>query len=186
LWKKYGLGTVTQSKNEFITNKGFIKEAILRSLDLEKIREIDNTQRIYDTLRSGNDFTTPGGVIIPSNTEDINYWTERRSNHQRLIQRKYNALFDQFSKFLMFRNDDKPQLIEYVPQLKITAERENPPRVAKDKLLPGNFKGMTTSESVGSKRKGKTGNTEVNIVIAYFYAIKILLCFTFLQGLGRL
>jgi len=179
LWKRYGLGTVALSKNEFVSNKGFIKESILRSLDFEKIKEIDITQKIFDTIRLGNDFSTPQGVIIPSTPEDIDYWNERRINHQRLINRKYNALFDQFNRFLMYRNDDKPQPIEYVPQLKITAERENPPRVAKDKLLPGNFKGMTTSESVGSKRKGKTGNTdEVKlshnsclILLTLFYAL---------------
>jgi len=73
LWKKYGLGTFTQSKNQFVTNKGFIKEAILRSLDLEKLREIDITQRIYDTLRLGNNFSNADEDIIPSTPEDINY-----------------------------------------------------------------------------------------------------------------
>jgi len=57
----------------------------------------------------------------------------------------------------VYGNDDKPQPIEYVHKLKITAERKNPPRVAKDKLLPGNFKGLKTRESVGVRVKGKRG-----------------------------
>jgi len=59
-------------------------------------------------------------------------------------------------------------------------------------VLQGGFRGMTSSNSDGDggsnmRKKGKTGNPdEVNIIIASFYAIKLILCFTSNKGVRRL
>jgi len=64
LWKSNNIGTITVLKDNFITNKNFIKDIILSTLKLPKRKQIDTTQRIYDTLRLGIAFTTPEGNII--------------------------------------------------------------------------------------------------------------------------
>ena len=78
---------------------------------------------------------------------------------------KFKVLTKIFEKYITYRNV-KP--LDYVARPKIAPSRENPGRLAKDKILPGDFKGMTTNDSAGSKRKGKTGNLyQVNRVIAF-------------------
>jgi len=95
------------------------------------------------------------GDIIPNTIDDVNYWTEKRRSHQRLLNRRYNALITEFEDYIKYKND-----LVYEAQRKPTATREIPPRAAKVKVLVGDFKGMTSRNSVGSKRKGKKGSSD--------------------------
>jgi hypothetical protein len=160
LWKKGGLGTISFFKEQFEINRNFIKTAIVMSMKLEKRRQIDTTQFIYDTLKSGINYTTSDGVVIPCTPEDLDHWTEKRRCHHRVLNRRFNELFKEFENYLTFRNEDILKPLDYLPRPKIISERENPGRLAKDKVLTGSFKGMTTNDSLGSKRKGKTGNSD--------------------------
>jgi len=185
-WKTGGLRTISQSKEQFGINKDFIKTAIVMSLKLNKRKPMDTLQLIYETLKSGNDYTADG-TTIPCTPEDIEFWSEKRKQHQRFLNSRYNKIFEEFQHYLTFRNEENIKPLDYVAQQKITPSRDNPSRLAKDKILPGNFTGMTTNDYAGSKRKGKTGNLDqVNRVIAVFYVIKYNLCFTSIKGLGRL
>jgi hypothetical protein len=169
LWKGSGLVT----KNQFVLNKGFIKKTIIMSMKLGKRKQIDTVQLIYEALTSGRNYTTSDGTLIPCTPEDILYWTQQRRNHHRTLNRRFNDLFEEFEKYITYRNEEDVKPLDYVARPKIAPSRENPSRLAKDKILPGNFTGMTTNDSSGSKRKGKTGNLDqVNRVIVVFYVIK--------------
>ena len=186
LWKTGGLGTISHLKEQFGINTDFIKTSILMSLKLDKRKQIDTVQFIYETLKSGNDYKADG-TTIPCTPEDIEFWSEKRKQHQRFLNSRYNKLFKEFQNYLTFRNEENIKALDYVARQKITPSRDNPSRLAKDKILPGDFKGMTTNDSAGSKRKGKTENLyQVNRVIAVFYVIKYNSCFISIKGLGRL
>ena len=119
-------------------------------------------------------YTTTDGQIIPCEPVDIDYWDDKRQTHHRLLNRRFNALVEEFVEYIKFKNEDKPQNLVYAPQRRITAPRGNPSRVAKVKVLQGGFKGMTSSNSDGNggsnkRKKGKTGNPdEVNLVLINF------------------
>jgi len=165
LWKNNNLVTITVIKDNFIANKNFIKKMILYSLKLPKRAQIDKAQRIYDTLTLGKDFKTPEGIIIPYTPEDLNYWNKKRKIHQRLLNRRFNSLYNEFEEYLTYRNEENIEEELYEAQNKIVATRENPPRASKSKFVGGDYKGMTSSNTSGSKRTGKKGKTdEVNVL----------------------
>jgi len=155
LWKTNNIGKITVLKDNFIQNKDFIKDIILSTLEIPKRKQIDTTRRIYDTLRLGIAFTTPEGNIIPNTSEDLKYWTGKRNNHQRLLNRRFLSLLNEFEEYLIYRNEQNIDKEIYEAQIKVVATRENPARVAKSKFLVGDYKGMTSSDTIGKKRRGK-------------------------------
>ena len=84
LWKTGGLGTISHLKEQFGINKDFIKTSILMSLKLDKRKQIDTVQFIYETLKLGNDYKADG-TTIPCTPEDIEFWSENRKQHQRFL-----------------------------------------------------------------------------------------------------
>jgi len=165
LWKNNNLATITVIKDNFILNKPFIKEMILCTLKLPKRAQIDNARRIHDTLILGKDFRTSEGNIIPCTSEDLHYWKLKRRTHERLLNRRFLSLFNEFEEYLMYRNEENIVEEVYEAQNKIVAIRENPARAAKSKFVVGDYKGMTSSDTVGKKRTGKKKKSdEVNIL----------------------
>jgi hypothetical protein len=170
LMRRNGLVTITLVKDNFATkgNKNFIKELIINSMPTLKRSEIQITRSILESLKKGIAYTTKDGQIIPCEPEDIDYWDDKRLTHQRLLNRRFNTLVEEFIEYIKFKNEDKPQNLVYAPQRRITAPRGNPSRLAKVKALQGGFKGMTSSNFDGNggsnkRKKGKTGNPdEVN------------------------
>ena len=63
IWKRDGLGAVTEVKNGFENNKVFIMKAITLSCNPEVQRDIEMVQKIYSTVMKGNAYTTPEGNI---------------------------------------------------------------------------------------------------------------------------
>jgi len=70
LWKSNNNGKITVLIDSFIENKNFIKDMILSTLKIPKIKQKDTTQRIYDTLNLGIAFTTPEGNIDVEDLDD--------------------------------------------------------------------------------------------------------------------
>jgi len=172
LWKSNNIGTITVLTDSFIENKNFIKDMILSTLKIPKRKQIDTAQRIYDTLKLGLAFTTPEGNIIPNSVEDLTYWTKKRKNHQRLLNRRFNNLFNEFEEYLMYRYEENIEDVVYEAQNKVVAIRENPARAAKSKFVAGDYKGMTSSDTIGKKRTEKKSKTdEVNISLQFIYII---------------
>jgi len=165
LWKRDGLGTTTLLKDSFEKNKSFIKERILMSLNPPKRIEIDNAKLILQTLKSGKEFITSEGAVIPDTTEDIEYWISKTKVHHRLINRRYNNLLNEFAEYLTYRKEEKPEVLFFSAQKKIMATRENPSRVAKVKVLEGDYKGMTSNKPVGRRRIVKRVISDEVIII---------------------
>jgi len=88
-----------------------------------KRTEIEMTRSIYESLKSGEAFTTTDGQIIPCTSDDIDFWTDKGNLHQRILNRRFNTLLEEFVKYIQFKNEDNPQNLVYAPQRRITAPR---------------------------------------------------------------
>jgi len=124
LWKRDGLGTMTLLKDSFEKNKSFIKERILMSLNLPKRIEIDNAKLILQTLKSGKEFITSEGAVIPDTTEDIDYWISKTKVHHRLINKRYNNLSNEFAEYLTYRKVEKPEVLFFQPRKKLRLQEK--------------------------------------------------------------
>jgi len=99
----------------------------------------------------GKDFKTTERNIIPCTSKDLHYWKLKRTNHQRLLNRIFISLFNEFEEYLMYRNEENIEEEVYEAQNKVVAIRENPARAAKSKFVGGDYKGLASSNTVGLK-----------------------------------
>jgi len=89
--KGNGLGTISLVKENFGSklNKDLIKGLIVHLMPISKRKEIEMTQSIYESLKSGKEITITDEYFIPCATDNIDFQTDKRNVHQRLLNRMY-------------------------------------------------------------------------------------------------
>jgi len=191
MWKCDGLGTITAVKSGFDTNKEFIMKTITRSCKPEVQRDMEMVQKIHGSLLKGEDFTTPEGNIIPSTSDEIDRWHQQRKKYTQMLNRRYNKLCEEFEEYLKFRSGHVTNKRVYTALVKIPT-KQNPGRDAKAKALLEGFKGMSSSNPDGKKRK--TGKKEdsndpdessmvIIVLINFNKTFKIRFLYTLIKGL---
>ena len=109
-----------------------------------------------------------------------------------MLNRRYNKLYMEFEEYLKFRSGNVTNPIVYAPLPKIIPTKQNPGRDAKAKALLEGFKGMSSSNPDGKKRK--TGKKEdsndpdessmvIIVLINFNKAFKIRFLYTLIKGL---
>lgn len=164
IWENDGLiVTVDAAKSKFNSQKTFIKECIFNTLPSKLQVKMNTEELIYNNLQAGMPYTTPENKIIPVTQAEINRFRNKVYANRAVIHRRFTKLYNEFEDYIHKKRNNRSNntfVIEPLP-LDETETRESLPRDAKSKLTDGFFKGSSTSNSEGNKKRCRPRNSEV-------------------------